>query len=159
MPGLVTPELQTPGPESDSPEPGAVALDCTSPGKRQSLSCHCHCDKLSYTSSDAPPQTLYKDIVQVSLPSMLTLIPRSSSRPQKASLNWLPWSVLKISAPLLKASFRAAIQKPTEYWRWPTRTCVPVHNGHEIKESPGHQVGNVGCPNLIDPVEATPLSR
>ena len=40
-------------------------------------------------------------------------IPRSSSRPQKASLvNWLPWSVLKISGcPLLKASFRAAIQK------------------------------------------------
>ena len=96
---------------------------------------------------------------------MLTLMqPRSSSRPQKASLvNWLPWSVLKISGrPLLKASSGAPFQgRDTEahfqsIGEPPGQhvSAVPVHNGHEIKESPGHgQVGDVGCPNLIDPVD------
>ena len=47
----------------------------------------------------AAPQPLYEDVVmQRPLPSMLIVIPCRFSVPVKLSLvNWLPWSVLKIS--------------------------------------------------------------
>jgi len=83
------------------------------------------------------------------------------SVPVKAALvNWLPWSVLKISGlPKRANAFSSAdtqndtsigIRQPPRQHR-PAR---PVDDGDEVeKPSPDRDVGDVGGPDLVRPVD------
>ncbi len=71
-------------------------------------------------------------------------------------VNWLPWSVLKISGlPFLSASSRASTQKPAQGVGQPPGEhipAVPVDDGNQVQESSGHgDVGDVRRPDLVWP--------
>ena len=72
-------------------------------------------------------------------------------------LNWLPWSVLNTSGtPQASASVRASVQKSASRVLGNRQAhhvaAVPVHDDHQVKESPGHgQIGDVGRPDLVGP--------
>ena len=63
-------------------------------------------------------------------------------------MNWLPWSVLKMAS--FAQGFFQGVQKPTSLESLQASTYI---NGHEVKNPRDMQVGDVGCPNLIDPVD------
>ena len=105
----------------------------------------------------------------VPFPSMLILIFASISTSIHAPLvNWLPWSLLKISGGpcFAKASFKASTQKSASFdhcprtnggqgliVRQPPRqdlAAVPIHDRHQIEEPTAHRnVGNVRAPDLV----------
>ena len=85
----------------------------------------------------------------------------------KSSLvNWLPWSVLKISGrPYRRERFleRLDAELRAERVRQPPRqhgTADPVHDHHQVEEAPGHRdVGDVRAPHLIDPLDRDPAEQ
>src|SRR3954468_23356334 len=95
---------------------------------------------------------------------MLMVTPWRFRVPVKSSLvNWLPWSVLKISGRPYResASSRASTQNsaasgvrqpPSEHG-----TAHPVHDHHQVEEALGHRdVGDVRAPHLVDPLDRDP---
>src|SRR5216684_441100 len=97
---------------------------------------------------------------------MLIVTPLRCRVPVKSSLvNWLPWSVLKISGRPYResASSRASTQNSAERVRQPPRqhgTAYPVHDHHEVEEALGHRdVSYVRAPDLIDPLDRDPAEQ
>src|SRR6516165_11471742 len=85
----------------------------------------------------------------------------------KSSLvNWLPWSVLKISGlPVLGERFLECLDTElrAERVRQPPRqhgTAHPVHDYHQVEEALDHRdVSDVRAPDLIDPLDREPTQQ
>ncbi len=99
-------------------------------------------------------------------PSIEMRTPAAVSVPVKAALvNWLPWSVLKMSGvpKRASASSSALTQNDTSivlerrHVSTPERVegpARPVHDGDEVEEpAPERDIGDVGCPYLVRPVD------
>ena len=100
-------------------------------------------------------------------PSMEIAIPASLRTPVKPRLvNWLPWSVLKISGRPYRASasFSASDAEPGIHGvrQSPGQNvaCGPVHDRDQIQEAAAHRnVGDVGAPDMVGPVDCQPLEK
>ena len=105
--------------------------------------------------------------MQRPLPSQLIMTPCRFGVPVKSSLvNWLPWSVLKISGRPYRASASssASTQKSAasvlDRRHAKHRAAHPVHDDHQIEEALGHRdVGDVRAPDLIDPLDRQPAEE
>ena len=88
-------------------------------------------------------------------------MPGACRRPVKAKLvNWLPWSVLKISGlPCrARASSSASVQKLAssvfDRRQGQNEPARPVHDRHQVKEAALHRdVGDVGAPDMVRPLD------
>jgi len=105
--------------------------------------------------------------MQRPLPSMLIVTPWSFRALMKSSLvNWLPWSVLNISgrSQRASASSSAATQKsaPSVFDTRHASTARLTQSmiNHQVEKALGHRdVGNVGAPHLIDPLDREPAQQ
>src|SRR5215203_202525 len=99
-------------------------------------------------------------------PSMEMRTPAALSTSVKAKLvNWLPWSVLKISGGPCRtsASSKAATQnsasklldKPSQHL-----PAGPVHDRHQVQKAPAHRdVGHVRAPDLVRSLNRKPAEQ
>src|SRR5437660_902326 len=98
---------------------------------------------------------------------MLIVIAWRFRVPVKSSLvNWLPWSVLKISGRPYRASASSSASTQNSaprVFRQPPRqhrAAYPVHDHHQVEEALGHRdVGDVRAPDLIDPLDRNPTEQ
>src|SRR5207248_7849025 len=98
---------------------------------------------------------------------MLIVTSCRSRVPVKSLLvNWLPWSVLKISGrPYWQsASSSASTQNSApsvfDNRHASTARLYPVHDHHQVEEALGHRdVGDVRAPDLIDPLDRDPAEQ
>ena len=91
----------------------------------------------------------------------------SSSRPvNRALVNWLPWSVLKISGlPCLASASSTASRQNVDFHRdrHPPRqdpAAEPVDDGRQVDEAARHRdVGDVHRPHLVGPLDRQPAQQ
>src|SRR5215831_15255751 len=93
-------------------------------------------------------------------PSIEMRTPTAASVPVKAALvNWLPWSVLKISGLPKRANASSMARHRTTLHRvrqppGQHRPARPVHDRHEVEETAADRdVGDVGRPHLVRPFD------
>jgi len=92
--------------------------------------------------------------------------PWARSTPVKSSpVNWLPWSVLKISGPSLAQRFLQGLDTEAriEHIRQAPGQHVaadPVHHHDQVEKTARHwNVSDVGRPHLVDPLDAKPAQK
>jgi hypothetical protein len=97
---------------------------------------------------------------------MLMAIPWARSTPVKSwSVNWLPWSVLKISGrpwPQRLFQGRDAEARIEQIGQAPGQHVAahPVHDRDQVEKPARHwNVGDVGRPHLVDSLDAKPAQQ